>query len=56
MINEWLQVLSDIIEADVQTAVHHSPAIGLMCDESTDISVTSCTLTFCVAMRKRLTY
>ena len=40
MIDEWLQVLSDIIEEDVLTAVHHSSATGLMCDESTDISVT----------------
>ena len=34
------QVLSDIIEADVLTLVRHSPAIGLMRDESTDISIT----------------
>ena len=40
MIDEWLQILSDIIEEDVLTAVRSSPAIGLMCDESTDISVT----------------
>ena len=32
-------ILSDIIDEDVLTAVHHSPAIGL-CDESTNISVT----------------
>ena len=40
IIEEWLKVLSDIIEEDVLDQVHKSPAIGLMCDESTDISVT----------------
>ena len=40
IIDEWLEVLSDIIEEDVLATVHKSPAIGLMCDESTDISVT----------------
>ena len=36
MIDEWLQVLSDIIKEDVLTVVRHSAAIGL----STDNSVT----------------
>ena len=40
MIDEWLQVLSNIVEEDILTAVRNSPGIGLMCDESTDISVT----------------
>lgn len=39
-IGEWLKVLSDVIEENVLDQVHKSPAIGLMCDESTDISVT----------------
>ena len=41
IIDERLKVLSDTIEENVLAIVRRSPAIGLMCDESTDISVTS---------------
>ena len=40
MIDEWLTILSDTIEEDLLRKIQLSPAIGLMCDESTDISVT----------------
>ena len=39
-IEEWLMILSNVIEEDLLKQVQLSPAIGLMCDESTDISVT----------------
>ena len=40
MIDEWLAILSGTIEEDLLNKIRISPAIGLMCDESTDISVT----------------
>ena len=39
MIDEWLAILSGTIEY-LLNKIRISPAIGLMCDESTDISVT----------------
>ena len=39
-ISEWLDVMSQVIEESVLEKVHASPAIGLMADESTDISVS----------------
>ena len=40
MIEEWLTILSNVTEEDLLKQIQLSPAIGLMCDESTDISVT----------------
>lgn len=40
IIGEWLDVMSQQIEQSVLEKVHGSRAMGLMVDESTDISVT----------------
>ena len=40
IISEWLGIMSQIIEQNILMTVRASPAIGLMADESTDISVT----------------
>ena len=40
IIGEWLDVMSKTIEENVLEKVHASPVVGLMADESTDISVT----------------
>lgn len=38
IIDEFLAVLSDCVERDLLSQVKASPAIGILCDESTDIS------------------
>lgn len=40
IISEWLDVMSQVIEENILEKVHASPAVGLIADESTDISVT----------------
>ena len=40
LIDEWLAIMSNVIEEDLLKQIQLSPAIGLLCDESTDISVT----------------
>ena len=39
IIGEWLDIMSQQIEQSLLETVHRSPAMGLMVDESTDISV-----------------
>ena len=43
MIDEWLAILAETVE-DLLNKIRLSPAIGLMCDESTDISLLFCIL------------
>ena len=38
MIDEFLTVLSDCVEQDLLSKVKASPAVGILCDESTDIA------------------
>ena len=38
MIDELLGVLSDCVELDILHRVRASPAVGLLCDESTDLA------------------
>ena len=38
MIDEFLTVLSDCVERDVLSKVRASPAVGILCDESTDVA------------------
>ena len=38
MIDEFLLVLSECVEKDILTKVTTSPALGILCDESTDVS------------------
>ena len=38
IINEFLVVLSDLVEQDILSKVAVSPAVGILCDESTDVS------------------
>ena len=38
MIDEFLLILSDCVEKDVLSKVKASPAVGILCDESTDVS------------------
>ena len=38
MVDDLLTVLSDCVETIVQSDVHKSSAVGILCDESTDIS------------------
>ena len=38
MIDEFLSILSDCVEKDVLSKVKASPAVGILCDESTDVS------------------
>ena len=40
IIGEWLDIMSQQIEQSVLEKVHGSPTMGLMVDESTDISIT----------------
>ena len=40
MIEEWLSIMSNVIEDDLLKLIQVSPTIALMCDESTDISVS----------------
>ena len=40
IIGEWLGVMAEIIGHDILEKVRASPEVGLMADESTDISVT----------------
>lgn len=38
MIDDFLMVLSDCVETTVISDVHKSSAVGILCDESTDIA------------------
>ena len=38
MIDDFLSVLSDCVEAAVLGDVHKSPCVGILCDESTDVA------------------
>ena len=38
MIDDFLEVLSGIVERDILAKVRASPAVGILCDESTDVS------------------
>ena len=38
MIDEFLTVLSDCVERDILSNVRASPALGILCDESTDVA------------------
>ena len=38
MIDDFLSVLSDSVEATVLGDVHKSPCVGILCDESTDVA------------------
>ena len=40
IIDEWLSIMAEVIEHDVLKKVRANALIGLMADESTDISVT----------------
>ena len=47
IISEWLEVINDVIERDVLDKVRQCRCIGLMCDESTDISITKELILYC---------
>jgi hypothetical protein len=47
IISEWLEVINNVIEKDVLDKVHQCHCIGLMCDESTDISITKELILYC---------
>ena len=40
MIDEWLSIMADVNEHDVLEKIKENALIGLMADESTDVSVT----------------
>ena len=39
IIDEWLHILANVVREDVKQELDNSLCIGLMCDESTDISI-----------------
>ncbi len=38
MIDEYLAVLFECVEREILSKVRASPAIGILCDESTDVA------------------
>ena len=55
IISEWLEVINDVIEGDVLDRVCKCHSIGIMCDESMDISITKDYLAaFCLMGKVKL--